>query len=146
VCVCASSIICKRCSTRRRNRYAPGFGKRGQCGDSAAQAQRRDAAAPNQLLRLREEFDLADAAAAELDVVPGNRDLAAAAMGVDLALDRVNVLNRGEVEMPPPQVRAELGQKGAARIAVTGHRPRLDQRRPLPILPRAFVVTERRLG
>ena len=39
-------------------------------------AHRRPPAAENQLLRLDEEFDLADAAAAELDVVAGDRDRA----------------------------------------------------------------------
>ena len=39
-----------------------------------AAAQLRLAAAGDQLLRLHEELDLADAAAAELDVVAGDRD------------------------------------------------------------------------
>ena len=45
------------------------------CGD----AQIRLPAAGDQLLRLHEELDLADAAAPELDVVAGDRDLPIAA-------------------------------------------------------------------
>src|SRR5882724_8639686 len=47
-----------------------------------------DPAAPDQLLRLSEEFDLPDSTPADLDVVPLNRDSPAAAMSVDLPLDR----------------------------------------------------------
>ena len=50
--------------------------QRFQRGQGAALAQRRHAAAEDQLLGLGEELDLADAAAPELDVVAGHRDLA----------------------------------------------------------------------
>src|SRR5271154_5286675 len=62
-------------------------------------AQLRHPPAPDQLLRLGKEFDLADAAAANLDVVALDGDPAATAKGVDLALDRVNVLDRRKIEM-----------------------------------------------
>ncbi len=66
-------------------------------------AQFGHASAPDQLLRLGEELDLANAAAPELDVVSRDSDAAAAAMGVDLALDRMDVLDRREIEMLAPQ-------------------------------------------
>ena len=52
------------------------------------------AAAGDQLLGLHEEFDLADAAAAELDVVALDRDLVVAAVGVDLPLHRLRCRRR----------------------------------------------------
>ena len=83
----------------RRHQRADRFAGRGI-------AQFGMAAAPDQLLGLGEEFDLANAAAAELDVVAADRDLAMALHRVDLALDRMNVLDGGEVEVPAPDERA----------------------------------------
>lgn len=45
------------------------------------------APAPDQLLGLGEELDLADAAAAELEIMAGDRDVGAALGGMDLSLD-----------------------------------------------------------
>src|SRR5262245_19524602 len=59
--------------------------------------ERGHAAAPDQLLRLRKELDFADPAAANLDVVAFDGYSSATAMGVDLALDRMDVLNRRKV-------------------------------------------------
>ena len=87
----------RRLASRARARKAP------RAPSSVARGRkRRIAAAEDQLLGLGEEFDLADAAAAELDVVACDRDRAVAAMGVDLALDRMDVLDRGVVEIAPP--------------------------------------------
>ena len=61
----------------------------------ARTAQHRPLAAEDQLLGLHEELDVADAAAAELDVVAADGDLAAALGRVDLALHRVNVSDGG---------------------------------------------------
>ncbi len=106
----------------------------------AAAAQFGLPAAPDQLLGLGEEFDLADAAPAQLDVVASHRDLAAAAMGVDLALDRMNVLDGGEIQRLAPDIGLQAGQELAAGRDVAGHRPGLDHRRPLPVLAEAFVI------
>ena len=70
--------------------------------------QLRMAAAGNQLLGLREELDLADAAAAELDVVAFDRDLALAAIGLHLPLHVVDVGDRREIEMLAPDERRKL--------------------------------------
>ena len=75
----------------------------------------RIAAAPDQLLRLGEELDFADAAAADLDVVALDGDLRAAAMRVDLALDRVDVLDRREIEVLAPDEGLQLGAESARR-------------------------------
>ena len=77
-------------------------------GERVAVAQVGIAAAGDQLLGLREELDLADAAAAELDVVAFDRDLAVAAIGVDLALERVHLGDRGEVEIFAPHEGREI--------------------------------------
>ena len=114
--------------------------------ERAALAKLRVAPAGDELLGLDEELDLANAAATELDVVAGDRDLLVAAMVVDLPLDRVNVADRGVVEVLPPDVGDQLLQEGLARRDIAGDRPRFDQRRALPVLPEALVVLERRLG
>ena len=59
-------------------------------------------AAENELLRLHEKLDLADAAASELDVVAGDRDLVVPAHGMDLPLHRMHVGDGGEVEIFAP--------------------------------------------
>src|SRR5208282_554835 len=121
------------------------LGKHRQCRTGAGDAQLRLAPAPDQLLRLSEEFDLADAAATQLDVVSGDGDGRAAPVRVDLALDRMDVLNGGEVEMLAPQEGAERGDEIAARFEVARHGPRADERGAFPILSGALVVDDRRL-
>src|SRR6185369_7348363 len=69
----------------------------------------------------------------------------APAMGVDLPLDRVDVLNGGEIEVLAPEKRPQFAEEGGAGGAIAGHGPRLDQRRALPILSRALVIIERGL-
>ena len=75
------------------------------------------APAQDQLLGLGEEFDLADAAAAQLDVVARDRDLAMAAMGMDLALDGMDVLDGGEIQIAPPDEGLDGRQEVARRFA-----------------------------
>src|SRR5262249_14266938 len=97
-----------------------------------------------ELLRLHEEFDLADATAPQLDVVSFYRNLAVPLEGVDLPLHRVHVGDRGEVEILAPDEGREAVQDGGADRTVASARPRLDERCPLPVLPGALVVVERR--
>ena len=78
--------------------------------------QFRMAAAGDQLLGLGEELDLADAAAADLDVVAFDRDLALAAIGLHLPLHVVDVGKRGEVEMLAPDERRDFGEQRLARL------------------------------
>ena len=79
--------------------------------ERAGTAHLRTAAAENELLRLDEKLDLADAASPELDVVAGHDDCLVAAHGVDLALHRVDVGDRRIVEIFAPDERCELGEK-----------------------------------
>jgi len=106
-------------------------------------AQRRLAPAPDELQRLGDELDLANAAAAQLDVVPLDRNRVAAAMGGDLALDRMDILDRREVEMPAPYERPDAGEELLCGLAIAGDRARLDHRRALPVLPDAAVIALR---
>src|SRR4051794_28897052 len=71
-------------------------------------AQLRMPPAGDELLGLYEEFDLADSAATELDVVAFDRDLVVPAIGVNLPLHRVNVGDRGEIEILAPDERGEV--------------------------------------
>ena len=100
----------------RRGVDAPGRRQRAQRLAGRADPQRPHAAAPDQLLRLREKLDLADAAAAGLDVVPLDRDAAAALMRVDLPLDRMNVLDRREIEVLAPNERLQFREESRAAI------------------------------
>ncbi len=112
-----------------------------------AAAQFGVAAAGDELLRLHEKLDLADAAAAELDVVALDRDLAMAAIGMDLPLHLVHVGDGRVVEIFAPDERRQVAQEAARRQReIAGAGPRLDQRGALPVLAAAFVVIERRFG
>ena len=77
---------------------------------------------------------------------PGDRDLGVAAVILDLPLDRMDVGDGGVVEILSPDVRRQLSEKHLAGVTVAGDRPRLDQRRALPVLAEALVVLQRRLG
>ena len=121
-------------------------GERRKRGDRLAAAQLAVAAAGDELLGLGEKLDLADAAAAELDVVALDRDLAVAAIGVDLLLHGVHVGDGGVVEIFAPDERGQLANERFAGGEIAGARPRLDQRGALPVLAPSLVVVERRRG
>src|SRR5690606_9254937 len=72
----------------------------------AAAAQRRTAAAVDQLLGLGEELDLADAAAAALEIEAGARLDRAAIGPADPPGEPADLLERGEVEAAAPDERA----------------------------------------
>src|SRR5580704_4020565 len=86
----------------RRGVDPAAFRQRPQRHQRLAAAQLRVTAAGDELLGLDEEFDLADAAAAELDVVALDRDLAMTAIGLNLPLHLVNIAERGEIEILAP--------------------------------------------
>ena len=121
-------------------------GERVQRRHRLTAAQRNVAPAGDELLRLHEKFNLANAAAAELDVMALDRDLAVPAIGVDLLLHRVHVGDRRVVEIFAPDERRQLAEKPVAGLAVAGAGPRFDQRGTLPVLSPAFVIIEGRLG
>ena len=113
-------------------------------------AQPRIAAAPNQLQGLRQELDFANAALAELHVVPGDplhlvgvRGDAGALVGVDPPLHGVDVRHRREIQVPPPDERPDRLQELGAERKVTGHRTRLQHGGAFPVLAHALVVGNR---
>ena len=142
----AQEIVSRRQLVARGGVDPAARGERRQRGERVAAAQLVMAAAGDELLGLHEKLDLADAAAAELDVVALDRDLAMAAIGMDLPLHRVHVGDRRVIEIFAPDEGRQIAQQLLARGEVAGARPRLDQGRALPVLPAAFVVVERRLG
>jgi hypothetical protein len=101
------------------------FTQSGQHRPSLAPAQRAVAPAGNELLRLDEELDLPDAAAASLDVVPEHLHGGMAVMRMDLSLDRMHVGDGCEVEIFAPDERGELGQESLAGRKVAGAGPAL---------------------
>ena len=142
----AQEIVGRRQFVARGRIDPAARGERRQRGDGGAAAQLVMAAAGDELLGLREKLDLADAAAAKLDIVALDRDLAVAAIGMDLPLHFVHVGDRRVIEILSPNKGRQIAQQLLAGGKVAGARPRLDQSRALPVLPAAFVVVERRFG
>ncbi len=103
------------------------------------------AAAQDQLLGLDVEFHLADAAAAQLQVGALGAQPLVHLVGVDLALDRMDVGDGGEIEVAAPDEGLQLLQERPPARGVAAHRPGLDEGRPLPVLADAFVVVEGRV-
>ena len=69
-----------------------------------------------------------------------NGDLGAATMGVDLALDRLNILDCRKIERATPHEGPQNIEKGQACLCVPGDGPRLYHRRPFPVLADAFII------
>ena len=114
----------------------------GEHRERAGSAQTRPFAAEDQLLRLHEKFDFANAAAAQFEIVADDGDLGMAAHGVNLAFHCVNVGNRRIIKIAAPDERRELYEKSLAEPAVTGNRTRLDQSCAFPVLPDGFIIKE----
>ena len=93
--------------------------------ERGADAQVRLPPAGDELLRLHEEFDLADAAPPELQIMALDRDPRMALMRVDLPLHGVNVGDGGVVEIFPPDI-------GGRARAGSPRPPRCRPRRPAP--------------
>ena len=90
------------------------FGEFDEHVEGPGAAQLRPASAKDQLLRLDEEFDLADAAASEFDVMAGNGDFGMSAHCMDLALHRMNVGDRRVIEIFAPDESGQIGEETAA--------------------------------
>lgn len=101
----------------------------------AAATKCRHPATGDQLLCLREELDLADAAATELDVVALDRDRAMPLVGMDLALDGMNIGDGGVVEILAKDERNEPAQELLASLDIASDGARLDEGGTLPVLP-----------
>ena len=113
--------------------------------DSPPRPELGVAAAGDELLGLGEELDIADAPAPELDVVALHGDGAMPLEGMHPPLHGMDVGDRGEVEILPPDEGRELGQELLACRDIAGRDPCLDQGGALPILAEALVIGEPRL-
>ena len=103
-------------------------------------------AAGDQLLGLGKKFDLADAAAADLDIVALDRDLALAAKRLHLPLHVMDVGKRREIQMLAPDKGRDVRDQRLAGLGVAGAGPRLDHGRAFPGPPFPLVIMQRRLG
>ena len=128
-------------------RQVAGAGEQAQCVQGTRRAQRRVAAAPDQLQGLRHELDLANTTLAELDVMAGDAGnpvlsgaKSGALVGVDAPLHGVNVGEGGEVEVAAPDKGADGLEEAGAEGKVASHRARLQHGRAFPILSHALIV------
>ena len=121
----------------------PGLRQRIQTGAGAAQPHRRMAAAVDQLVDLGKEFDLADAAAALLDIEPRSRPGGAGMVGTDPLGQPPDFGNRAKIEALAPDERADRDQERLACGHIPGARPGTDEGGALPRQGRAFVVSQR---
>ena len=112
----------------------------GQHVERARAAQLHASAAKDQLLRLDEEFHLANAATPQLHIVACDRNFGMAAHGMDLPLHGVDVGDGRIVKIFAPDERRQIRQKAEAQWFVASDRTRLDERRALPILAKHFVI------
>src|SRR3546814_15213970 len=69
-----------------------------------------------------------------------HRDAAAAAVRVDLALDRMDVADRLEIQAAAPDEGPEMGEESCAGVDVPGHRARLQHGRAFPVLAHALEI------
>ena len=97
--------------------------------------------AENELLSLDEKLDLANPAAPELDVVSRDDDALMPPYRMDLPFHRMDVGNRGIVEVLSPDERREVGKEAPAEREIARRRARLDQRGALPVLPERLVIS-----
>ena len=141
----AQEIVSRRQFVACRAIYPPASRERRKRRDRAAVAQYIVAPAGNELLGLHEELDLANTAAADLDVMPLDCDFAVAAVDVNLLLHRMHVGDRREIQIFAPDEGGKLADEFGAGVKVAGAGARLDQRCAFPSLAPAFVIVERRV-
>ena len=141
----AQEPVLLRQRVARLGRDPAALGEHRQHLHRRAAAQFGEPPAGDELLRLDEELDLADAATSELDVVAPYRDLAMALVGMDLALDRMDVGDRREIHVFAPDIGLQFLEERIAGPQIARDRARLDHRGALPVLAAALVIGQRRL-
>src|SRR5258707_1252890 len=99
-------------------------------------------AAGDQLLGLREKFDLADAAAAYLDIMALDRDLALPAKRLHLPLHVMDVGERREIQMLAPDKGRDFRDQRLTGPGVAGAGPRLDHGRAFPGPPFPLIIVK----
>ena len=122
----------------------PGFG---QCVERRAGAAPPEFGSPpavDHLVRLREEFDLADPAAALLEVEAGAGAGRSGIVGADLLRQPRDLGNRPEIEAAPPHERPDRGEEAFACGHVARAGAGADEGGAFPGQCRAFVMRQRR--
>ena len=99
----------------------------------------------DELVDLDEELDLADAAAAALEVEARAERLALRIMVADPAADRADLADRAEIERAPPDERVDRLEEIAAERRIAGDLPGADEGRALPGQSRGFVIGDGRI-
>jgi hypothetical protein len=147
----AQETICGSQFARGSARHVARPHQRAQRAQCCGHPQHGIATTPDKLQGLRQEFDLPDAAFAQLHVVAGNAcqriaDVVqcAALVLVDAPLHRVNIGDRGEIQATAPDKGADRLEETGAEGQIAGNRTRLDHRGALPVLAHALVVGDRR--
>lgn len=92
---------------------------------------------------LGEEFDLADAAAALLEVKAGTGDLGAVVVGANPPGQPADLRNRPEIKALAPDKWPDRGEEVLTRSHIASTGARADEGRPLPRQGRAFVMGQR---
>src|SRR5690606_34093586 len=132
----------------RRRLPCPDPPRLGECGDRRERrrsAQRRIAAAVDELVDLDEELDLADAAAAALEVEAGAERLALRVMIADQPADRLDFTDRAEIEAASPDEGMDRIEEIAAERRIAGAEAGADEGGALPGQRRRFVMADRRV-
>jgi hypothetical protein len=123
----------------------PGRGQRRQRALRARRAQRGLATAMDELVHVREELDLADAAAAALQVVARAECLAVGIMVADPPGDRLELADRAEIERAPPHERVDRLQEIAPDRRVPSDMAGTDERGTLPGQRARLIMRDRRI-
>ena len=107
-------------------------GERGQRVHRRRHAQRRIAPAVDELMNLREKFDLANAAAAALEVKTRAECLPLREMVADAVAHRADFLELAKIEAAPPDEGLDRVEEMLPERAVARRRARTDEGRLLP--------------
>ena len=119
--------------------------KRRQRTARIGDAQRGIAAAVDQLVDLREKFDLADATAPALEIVARAERLPLRIMIANPPRDTANLADGAEIERAAPHKRLHRGQEALAQRNVSRRRTRTDEGGALPWQGQRFVIGNRRI-
>ena len=95
----------------------------------------------NQRQRLHDEFELADSAAAELDVALDHRGRFQ--LRLDLPLHRAQLAQRVEIQVAAKHKVIQLREQLMPDFERASGRPRAQQGRPFPRLSEALVIVDR---
>ncbi len=123
----------------------PRLGQRGERVARGGRAQRRLAAAMDELVDLGEELDLADAAPPPFQVIAGAERLGLRIMIADAAADVADLADRAIVERAAPHERTDRVEETAAERQIAGTGPGADEGGAFPGQRLALIIGDRRL-